>query len=101
MIEAIENQFGGIDERAIQIEENCFAIGHAFGISLQNRPRRRPRPRPRLYVPELDDEEATGGRRLRPPKTPLKSPLVQGGTLLSSNIASHNNVPSQRGTRLP
>ncbi len=34
MIEAIENQFGGIDKRAVQIEENCFAVGHAFGISL-------------------------------------------------------------------
>ena len=36
MIEAIENQFGGIDERAIQIEENSFAIGHVFGISVEN-----------------------------------------------------------------
>jgi hypothetical protein len=28
MIEAIENQFSRIDERAVQIEEDGFALGH-------------------------------------------------------------------------
>ena len=37
VIEAIENQFGGIDERSIQIEENCFATRHGFGTSVEKR----------------------------------------------------------------